>query len=461
MTTNWKHQTEAFEFVKDKPGAMLAMDMGTGKTKVVIDVLNYAGHNKILIVCPKSVIGVWPEEFHKHAPDCGITLYPLYGKSVAQKANDLKRTEVRKRYAVIINYESAWRQPLRDYLLRQPWDCIVLDESHRIKKPSGKASWYMKKLSRQAKQVFGLTGTPMPHSFLDIYAQYRAIDPTVYGTSFNSFKRKYGVFGGYGGYQLIGIQNEDELNRLFYSIAYRVGADVLDLPETMHITRTCKLEPTAQIVYNNLRKEFVADVLKGTVTAANALTRLLRLAQATSGFIKTDDGNIASLGDAKYQLMVDTLEDTHPDEPWVIFCRFHQDLDYVHKAAASLNRKSLELSGRKDERTSWQLGYAPILAAQIQAGSLGLNLTRARYCGYYSLGFSLGEYNQSLKRTHRPGQTRPVVYYHWLVDRSVDVQIMRALEKREDIIESILKHIKEGKDEQQNFETLCVPSEAA
>ncbi len=135
------------------------------------------------------------------------------------------------------------------------------------------------------------------------------------------------------------------------------------------------------------------------------MVKLLRLQQVAGGWVKTDDNQYHRVDSAKQNLLADTLDDIGPNEPVVVFCRFHADLDAVHEAAKSPGFESLELSGRRDELKRWQSGDAQVLAVQISAGGVGVDLTRARYSIYYSLSFSLGEYDQALSRVHRPGQT--------------------------------------------------------
>jgi SNF2 family DNA or RNA helicase len=97
-----------------------------------------------------------------------------------------------------------------------------------------------------------------------------------------------------------------------------------------------------------------------------------------------------------------------------------------------------------DDLKRWQAGEAPVLAVQIDSGGVGIDLTRARYSIYYSLGFSLGSYEQSLARIHRPGQTRPVEYIHLLAEGTVDEKVMAALSQRANVVNAVLEQIKEG-----------------
>jgi SNF2 family DNA or RNA helicase len=144
--------------------------------------------------------------------------------------------------------------------------------------------------------------------------------------------------------------------------------------------------------------------------------------------------------DSKQKLLEDTLEDIG-EEPVAVFCWFHQDLDAVHDACRRVGCKSLELSGRRDELKQWQEGGAQVLAVQIRAGGVGVDFTRARYSVFYSLGFSLADYEQAKCRVHRPGQTRPVEHIHLVAKGTVDERILRALEKRRDVIDAILAEI--------------------
>jgi len=319
---------------------------------------------------------------------------------------------------------------------------LLVHNCHRLKAPGGKASRYVARLGRVARFRLGLSGTPMPHSPLDVYAYYRFIDPAIFGWSFHKFRQHYAVMGGFQNHQVVGYRNLEELNRKFYSITFPCSKDVLDLPPEVHVTYTCRLGPEALRVYRSLEHDLIAEVQAGVITATNALVKLLRLQQITGGFLRTDGGEQIQIDAAKMNLLRDVLEDIDAAEAVIVLCRFHKDLDAVHRAASELGRKSLELSGRRDELRPWQAGSAPVLAVQIDSGGLGVDLTRARYAIYYSLGFSLGSYEQSLARIHRPGQTRPVEYVHLLAEGTVDQKVMAALAARADVVNAVLQQLK-------------------
>lgn len=454
-TAPWKHQLRAFHFAKELPAVMLALDMGVGKTKISIDLIVNQGWQRVLILCPKSVVQVWPAEFDKHAARPVSTL-ALDEGTMAQRTKRLLTfrdlQEARREPAVVVlNYDAAWRTPMIDVLLQCEWDAVVCDESHRIKAPGGKAAMFCSRLGDKVGRRICLTGTPLPHSPLDAYAQYRFLDKGIFGTSFVNFRARYAVMGGFSGKQVLSYQNQDEFHAKFYSIAYRVKSeDVQSLPEAIDVVRPVIISAYARSLYTTLKNEFVVGIGDGTVTAGNALTRLLRLQQIGSGWARQDrnietgdDGQLIQVDQAKQDVLADLLEDLKDEEPIVVFCRFHHDLDAVHTVAAALGRASQELSGRKNELQAWQSGAAPILAVQIQSGGVGINLVRARYCVFYSLGFSLGEYLQARKRTHRPGQTQSVTYFHLIAKQTVDEDVYAALQARQDVVDTILRQAKQ------------------
>ena len=436
----WPHQTKALDFISSKPGSMLAMDMGTGKSRVIIDLIKSKGYERVLILAPLSVVGnVWPGEFQKHAPGL-LNVLPLAGKSTkARQEMADKALQSGCPTAIVMNYDAVWRKPFGEWAMKQDWDLLVMDESHRIKAPGGVASRYCSRLSDRVRHRVALTGTPMSHSPLDIYAQYRALDKSIYGTSFVKFRSKYAVMGGFNRMQVVGYQMEDELRKLFYSRAFRVeSSDVLDLPSTLSINIKCDLGKYARDIYEDMSDEFIADLEEGEITANNALTRLLRLQQITSGYGRLEDGTNVEIDDSKAKVLEDTLTDIG-NEPVVVFTRFTHDLDVVHRTADKVGIPSYEVSGRRKDLSDWNSG---VLAVQIQAGGLGLDLTRARYAIYYSLGFSLGDYSQSMARLHRPGQSLPVEYIHILASDTVDETVMEALASREAVIDHILKEVR-------------------
>ena len=453
LTRPWRHQAAAFAFCMDRfergiRGILLSMWMGTGKSLVVCMLLLALAAKRVLIACPLRVVPVWITQFERHVgiPLVIVALDEEAGV-VAQKqalaAEKLRLAEARGvPFIAVINYDSVWREPFASWAETIRWDLIIPDEAHRIKAPGGKASMCFKRLRAHAGYRVALTGTPMPHGPMDIYAQFRFLDITIFGPSFSAFRQTYALMGGYHNKQITGFQKLDQLERLMSRITFRAGREALDLPPATEVTYHCELSSDARRIYRELEEDFVARVLDGTVTAANAMVKLLRLQQVTGGVVPTDDSVVRRVDNSKQRLLADTLEDIGTEEPVVVFCRFRADLTAVHEACQEMKIASLELSGDRNEIGRWQAGDAQLLAVQIDAGGEGVDLARARYSIFFSVGFSLGKYEQAKARTHRPGQNKPVTHIHLVARNTVDQKIMRALEKRAEVVQSILAEIK-------------------
>lgn len=343
-------------------------------------------------------------------------------------------------FVCVLNYESAWREPMAAWLLKQEWDLVVLDESHRCSSPQAKCSRYVAKLGKVVPHRLCLTGTPMSSSPLSVFGQYRFLAPTIFGTRYEDFKKHYAIMGGFENRQVVRYQNQEELQEKFYSIAFRVETrDVLSLPEELHVRRLCRLSPAARRHYKELEDEFYTQLATGEVSVQNALVKLLRLQQATSGYLKQDTGEEVDVDTGKRDLLEDIMLDLHHREPLVIFARFTYDLATVRNLCRKHDRRYSELSGRADNLKEWQDGKADVIGVNIRSGGAGITLVRARYCVYYSIGFSLGDWLQSVRRLVRPGQHHNCTFYHLVAEKTVDERIYDCLQKKEDAVQTILK----------------------
>jgi SNF2 family DNA or RNA helicase len=439
-------------------GVALLLGMGLGKGLISISLANLMDAQKILIVCPVSVVGVWPHEFELHSKT-EYNVVPLRKPgggtlSVSKKAELAKEalTEYEP-LIIVVNYESAWRKPLADLLLKQQWDLIIADEMHRFKTPTSKSARFMHKLSKRARKRLGLTGTEMPAGPLDVFSQYKFLNSNVLGSRYGSFKGRYSMVDRWN--KVIGYINEDDLKAKIDVISYRASEDVLDLPEYNDITIDTPITGEAQRLHAQILDGMLAelaDVDDEAVFARIVAAQLIRCAQVTGGFV----GGVLDLADpdqeepftrwikgsSKAEALKDILEDL-PDhegskEKVVVFTRFKYDLEQIKTIAEEKGYRYGEISGRSKTGLSSESKFSPdcdLVGVQLQAGGVGIDLTAASYCIYWSKNYNLGDYEQSRKRVHRPGQTRPVIYYHFVAPETVDEQIMNSLEGKSNIIE--------------------------
>jgi len=247
---------------------------------------------RVLIVAPTSVCAVWPKEFQDYA-DFKYTVKLLLGtKAQRLKAlDDLAAFPFRALKVAVINYESTWRDGVYEKIQEFDPDLIIADESQRIKSHDAQQSKAMHALGDKARYKMVLSGTPVQNNAIDIWSQYRFLDPTIYGTNFWAFRARYAVMGGFNRKQVVGYRDLDQLIKKEHSIAYRVTKEeALDLPEQTFENRYIALEKKERMIYDKLRRDSYAELDGGDhITATTVLTRLLRLQQFTGGFLVADD----------------------------------------------------------------------------------------------------------------------------------------------------------------------------
>lgn len=448
----WSHQAGAIEFCIEKRASYIDAWMGVGKSRIAVELFREWRVKAAVILSPLRVIPAWEKQFHLFGQGDERIIAPQKGTSV-KRAQAVKRTlEGGGRVVVLLNYDIIRSEAFERLLTSRVWDALVFDEAHRLKSPGGKTSRIAARIP--ATHRVALSGTMMPHSPLDVYGQFRALDKRLFGTSFVRFRSKYAIMGGYEGHEVVDYQNLDEMRERLASLTYSIPKDVLDLPTSSHEVIDVELSPKARRAYQAMEDFLRVELDRGEVVAANGLVKLLRLQQITGGYIPVEDdtgeAELERVDTSKEVALASFFEDLPEKEPVVVFARFRGDLDAIHAAASKAERWSVELSGRRNDLDEWQRGdlkmggVAPtILAVQIQAGGVGIDLTRAAYCVFYSTGFSLGEYLQARERLHRPGQERHVFYYHLVAKGTVDVRVNRAIENRKNLIEETLRELRE------------------
>ena len=434
----WDHQIKNVQNVLQNKTWGIFDDMGTGKSYSAIEVLNQIyetqGQCKTLIVCPCSVIEVWPYQFQKHSR-IQFDIYAPTNLSVPKKAGHIKRF-LHPKMICVLNYEAIWRAPLAQILTSIKWDCIFLDESHRISAPGSKVSWFCKSLQANYKVL--LTGTPL-RTPLSIYAQYRFLNPKIFGKSFNAFKTYYANEINMGTFKkVVSYKNLDDLYKRIYCCASRVKREnVLELPAVTNVILKSTMPKEMQKVYNELHEDLIAQWEQGIVSASNALVKALRLQQLTGGYIRFDDGTDFIMDSPKHDQLKDLLEDLPEDEPFVVFCRYTNEIQRI-KEFKITDRTFAELSGHMNQLQEWQAGKYNTLVVQIRSGGVGIDMTRSCYAAYLSTGYDPLDYQQSMARLDRQGQNRPVTLYHLMVADTIDEKIHMRLEEKHRTTENLL-----------------------
>lgn len=443
----YAHQVRAYNFAlnlvnKGSKGIAYLMDMGTGKTitsiALVGSLLEQSKFHNLLIVCPKSIVGVWQEEFQKFA-DYRYALTILDG-SLDKKKAAFKYMTGTALQVIVVNYESCWR--LESEIAKWKPDMIICDESSKIKNPTTSQSKALHRLGANSKLNLILTGTPITNNPLDFFSQYKFLDEQILGSSFYLFRNRYAVMGGYQNRLVVGYRHLAELVEKVHKIAYRIKIeDAVELPPFIDETRTIMLEPKTQAMYKMIAEDCYAELNNETdVTARNILTQLLRLSQVTGGYIRNDNNNDAlQVSSAKMDALEDIV-DTCVEEgrKVVVFARFVPEIEAI---ARMLQKKGIGYSliyGATKDRAEQVKKFqedpeTKVFVGQLQTTGMGLTLTAANVAVFYSLDFSYANYEQSRARIHRIGQKEKCLYIHLVCKNTVDEKVMKALQKKGDI----------------------------
>lgn len=430
-------------------------EMGCGKTLTAIATMGAAYEmgaiKTVLIIAPTSVCSVWPKEFNEYAAfkyNVAVLLGDKQKRLAALRG--LAAFPFKALQVAVINYESTWREGIFEALLDWRPDMVICDESQRIKEPTAKQSKAMHQIGDAAKYKLILSGTPIQNNAIDLYSQYRFLDPTVFGTNFYAFRNRYAIMGGFDRRQIVGYKDLDKLIQKEHSIAYRVTKEeALDLPEQTFLTQYITLEGKDKQLYNKIKRDSFAELENGgQITAPTVLTKLLRLQQFTGGFIQADEGTRPEfVFKGKINALEDILDDyvISAEKKLVIFCRFRPEIDLISE---SLRKKKIRFASIYGDIKIEDRGpivddfqknpETKVFLAQIDTAGLGITLTAADTCVYYSENFNYAAYSQSLARIHRIGQKNRCTYIHLVVEHSIDETILKALAKKEDLAKTVV-----------------------
>lgn len=465
----YQHQRDAFAFacrqfglggyeVKSQ-GTALLMEMGTGKTITsiaIIGALYLSGKiRRVLVVAPLSILGVWDEEFAKFA-DFDYSLCVLSG-SGARKAEALRQMQGASLQVAVVNYESAWR--LEKEITAWKPDLVIADEGHKIKTHNISASKAMHRIGAKAAYRLLLTGTVITNKALDVFSQYKYLNPAIFGNSFYAFRNRYFDMTGYGNHTpVLKRSMEQDLMRRLHCIAFRATkAECLDLPETTDIVRYVELEPAAARVYRDLVKDSYAELGQSEVTVTNILTRLLRLSQITGGFIGVDEGNALPqrlsaqrISTAKMAALEDIVDEVLQEgKKLVIIARFVPEINAINKM---LEKRGIGyaciMGGVKDREaqvTAFQTDPdTQVFVGQIATAGMGITLTAASTMVFYSEDYSMSNFEQAKARIHRVGQKENCTYIYLAAKGTVDEKVLEALRSKADLARTLVDDYRRG-----------------
>lgn len=487
-TKPYAHQVKALrKAMKSEFGIALLMDPRTGKTKTAIDYLSIqhlkSGTSKVLVVCPSRVMGVWLEEIHKHSPYlCNVVIWDSKARKIPLKnLVDHDRYDIN---VVVVNYEAfatpgkmlpsgrrsktsgrfKFRSEIAKWIGDEESICI-LDESHKIKNPSGKAAMMIVSMRRLFTKRLILTGTVVTKAKRahDIYMQWKFLNEERFKEFNNAadFKDRYGRWIEDNGYpQWVAPRNLEELHKRIHLDAFAVHReDCFDLPAREDIVERVKLTDETARVYDEMATKMMAlikevhdEVLEGTkdtfAEASIALVQTLRLAQITGGCVTVkEDGEresrIYRVGNDKLKALAPHLEDAYEREEKLVICaRFKSDLNAIARACEENDLPLWQLRGgvkRNDSdrfiREFRKHDGAGVFLMQPQAGSLGIDLSTASKMVWFSLTPSFVDFTQCCDRIALSRNSTTFIFL--LGEGTVDEILYEALKGDGEVVKAI------------------------
>jgi SNF2 family DNA or RNA helicase len=463
-TKPFAHQLKALEMSWDKKVFAYFMEMGTGKSKVLIDnmsILYDKGHiNGALIIAPKGVYKNWfDSEIPTHMPDHIEKKMVLWessaGKSKEKELNTLFKSSY-DLHILIMNVEALSTKKGKQFaekFLSCHKTLMAIDESTTIKNPSAIRTKTIINLGDKVSYKRILTGSPVTKSPLDLFTQCYFLDPWLLDhQSFYTFKTRYAItkqinVSGRMVQIVVGYRNLPELSEKLKPFSHRVlKDDCLDLPPKTYMKRTIQLTEEQNKVYKQM-KEIALATLNGKLTTThNVITQLMRLHQITCGHFKSDDGQTQKIANNRLDELMDVLSEMEGKA--VIWAHYRYDIESIVEAITKeYGEKSVVTyygdTSTEDRQKAIKLIQDPksevrFIVGTPQTGGYGITLTGASTMIYYSNGYDLEKRQQSEARIDRIGQEKPMTYIDIIAEGTVDEKIVKALRTKVDIATQIM-----------------------
>lgn len=468
FTSPWTHQIAFFlaaiaNYRDSGDGFIGALDMGTGKTKVAIDLYRYFESKRALVVCLNSAVENWVDEVHRHSGPHKV--YCLRG-SVEDKWGIMDahpegmfiinfeglRALVARRKEVAADFKGKHTEVDKSCitkLLGYGFDMLVIDESHKVK---SHASLNFKILSRLAAYIpkrILLTGTPFGNSLLDVWAQYYLADKgKCFGDSFSRYRFAYfedkNANSKWKNYPewVAKPGSEDVLRERLFAKAIRYTEDeVGELPEKVYRTLRFALSKEQRQVYD----EAVDGILKmaGHMSPLKLANKAMVLRQICSGFIKVNDSAFRT--NPKLDVLWDLLDGTIENHKVVIFHEFIKEglmiEGLLHEHKVKYNSLNSSVKDKHREYTQFQEdARCRVMVAHPLSGGSSINLYAASYCVFFSNGYKVIDRLQCEKRVHRAGQqSSHVFYYDLIATGTIETSIQKRLSGKIDVFSGIMK----------------------
>ena len=464
-TKPYEHQFKALKKSWNKEFYGLFMEMGTGKSKVLIDeIASLYLRGKItaaLIIAPKGVYRNWERgELPTHMPDQVPTLVAAWkapSEMSKKDKEDLKNILIPngKLRILLMNVEAFSSTKGTKYaaqFLHKSSALMAVDESTTIKTPSASRTKNVLRVGKLAKYRRIMTGSPVTKNPLDIFSQLEFLSPTILKQNYWAFRSRYAImrnvnFGPRSTQLVVGFQRLPELNKVVEQHSYRVlKEDCLDLPDKVYEKRFVSLTPEQVKAYEEMRRFNMTELEGETMTSLSSLTALIRLHQISCGHVTLDSGETKALKSNRMNELLNVLDEV--EGKVIIWASYRFDLKHIEEILKNKFGEESTASyfgdtkdkDRQDivERFQDKNSKLKYFVGNPSTGGYGLTLTAAHTVIYYSNTYDLEKRMQSEDRAHRIGQVNKVTYIDLISEGTVDEKIVQSLRSKIDIASAVM-----------------------
>ena len=460
-TEPYDYQKAAIKKIGKTDGFALFMVPGTGKSKVAIDwagILYSAGFiNRVLIVAPKGVHSQWIDEQIREHYGMGYTAAE-FPWEVDDPAEDVISFGAIN-YEALNNKENM--EALRQWITGNPGETLlILDESHYVKNVKTKRWKNCSALRELSMHCLLLTGTPIAKNLIDEWAQLKLLDENILGCRYKAtFRNTYCIMGGHKNMMIVGYHNQDKFDEKVAPYVFRINKDAIEGLEAQNFSRyRFPMTDRQKELYIELASQMVVEIDEGAVTTENAITKAIRLQTISNGFVMLDEEDEVRdlfpkvVDNPRIQALYSVIEPLcYSEVPFIVWCRFHKDIENVYNALVlkkikpALYYGAISAGDRREHLKEFLGGNRQVLVGTPATGGVGLNLqvSGCRDAVYYSNSENSINRWQSEDRIHRIGTKGIVTYTDLIATGSRDSAILLNLRKKKDLSDMTLDRIRD------------------
>ena len=441
------YQVYASEYIKEHETAAVFLECGLGKTSITLTAIHDLMFDrfeirKVLVVAPIRVAKIsWPDEIKKwdHTSDF------RYGVAVGTECERLAALKADADLYLINRENVQWL--VEKSGLPFDYDMVVVDELSSFKNWQAKRFKALMKVRPKVKRIVGLTGTPSSNGLMDLFAEYKLLDMGQrLGRFIGQYRNRYFVPDKTNGhvvysYKLLPGAEEAIYDRISDITISMKSADHLKMPELVNSRYMVRLDEPELVKYERMKRDLLLQLPEGEVTAANAAALSGKLSQMANGAVYSDDGAYETIHDRKLDALEDIIEASN-GKPILAAYWYQHDLERIQERLSELKVGCARLDKERNIRR-WNEGEIPVGLIHPASAGHGLNLqSGGNILVWFGLTWSLELYQQTVARLWRQGQKETVSVIHILAAKTIDEQIMRALETKDHTQKALIDAVK-------------------